>query len=77
MPSAEVEIARLQVQMEGLNTKVRSMEEKLDSTMGKLDDLKGLMTEARGGLRTVLLIGGCVASITTVIAWIVSHVTYH
>ena len=66
---AKVDIAVLQSQYKLLQEEIASMR----VTLG---EVKELLSEAKGGWRTAMLIGGAGATFATIASWLVAHVTF-
>lgn len=62
----QVEVAHLKVAVADLRTANAELDRKLDQVLAQL-------AEARGGWRTLMLIGGAAGSLGSGITWIISH----
>ena len=61
-----VDVALLQHQFNTLNKHVSALEIKMDEVLAKL-------SEAKGGWRTLMWLGGAAATVGSLITWIVTH----
>lgn len=70
-----VDIARLQVQVEHLTAALGEMTKAVAALTAKVEGIGDTLTEAKGGWRMLMLVGGAAGSVGAALAWIVSHVT--
>ncbi len=68
-----VDIAVLQQQMVTMREQMGKMDRTLDTITGKLDEVNITLTEARGGWRTLLWLGGAAAGVGSALTWIMTH----
>lgn len=68
--SPDVKIARLEVQVKNLEANVALMNDKLDDILERL-------SEAKGGWKTLMWLGGAAASAGGAITWVLNHVSFH
>lgn len=62
----EVEVAHLKVAVADLRATNAQQNEKLDRVLAQL-------AEAKGGWRTLMLVGGAAGSLGSVASWLISH----
>ncbi|MBD8531499.1 MULTISPECIES: hypothetical protein [unclassified Massilia] len=62
----QVEVAHLKVSVADLRATNAQLNEKLDRVLAQL-------AEARGGWRTLMLVGGAAGSLGSVASWLISH----
>ena len=63
---AQIEIAVMKSQMQAMSVK-------LDKVEGTLEEVKELLTEARGGVKTMLLLGGAGATLGGLLTYFLTH----
>lgn len=66
LTEAQIEIAVLKSQMQGLSTK-------LDKVEGTLEEVKNLLTEARGGWKMMMMLGGAAATFGGLMVYFFTH----
>ena len=62
----QVEVAHLKVSVADLRATNAQLNEKLDRVLAQL-------AEARGGWRTLMLVGGAAGSLGSVASWLITH----
>lgn len=70
---ARIDIATLEVQVEHLSKGMEALQESNQQMQGKLDQVLLTLSEARGGWRTLMLMGGAGTSVGAGLAWLISH----
>lgn len=73
LQDARVDIAKLQVQVDHLTVTVEDLKESNKEQTVKLDQVLLALSEAKGGWRTLMLVGGAASSIGAGVAWVGSH----
>lgn len=73
LTEARLNIARLQVQVDHLTQGVEELQASNRQLTDKLDQVLLALSEARGGWRTLMLVGGAASTVGGLIAWFVSH----
>lgn len=73
LTEARINIGRLQVQVEHLTQGVDDLQASNKQLTDKLDQVLLALSEARGGWRTLMLVGGAASTVGGLIAWFVSH----
>ena len=71
-----VDIAVLQQQMRTVNEQMARMSKALDDITAKLEEVNITLTEARGGWRTLMWLGGAAAGAGSLFTWILTHVNW-
>lgn len=66
LTEAQIEIAVLKSQVQGMSVKL----DKLEHT---LEEVKELLTEARGGWKLMMMLGGGAATFGAVVSWFFTH----
>ena len=66
LTEAQIDIAVLKSQMQDMSTKLV----KVEST---LEEVKMLLTEARGGWRMMMMLGGGAATLGALVSWFFTH----
>lgn len=73
LQQAHVDIAVLKTLVEGQAKQIDALIGQLDRVNNRLQDIETTLTEARGGWRTLMLIGGAGASLGGLISWAATH----
>jgi hypothetical protein len=68
-----ISIARLEMEVSFLKAGVADLRSTNAQQTAKLDSIIKTMDEARGGWRTLLLVGGASGSVGGILAWIIPH----
>jgi prefoldin subunit 5 len=76
LTEAQVAIATLEVQFANMAAQLAELKQTLSSLNTKLDAVNTTLTEARGGWRTLMAVGGAAAAATAGLAWIGQHVKW-
>lgn len=69
-----LQIARLEERMATMDRDMRAQSAKLDDMRQQLEQVLAALSEAKGGWRTLMLLGGAAASAGGLISWALSHV---
>lgn len=70
---ARINIARLQEQVTHLSEGVEVLQESNKELTAKLDQVLLALSEARGGWKTLMLVGGAASTLGGLISWAFSH----
>lgn len=70
-----VDIARLQVKVDHLTEALAAMTTAVAALTKKVEEISETLTEAKGGWRMLMLVGGAAGSVGAALAWIISHVS--
>ncbi len=73
LTEARINIARLQQQVEHLTAGMEDLQESNKELTAKLDQVLLALSEARGGWRTLMAVGGAAATVGGFITWAVGH----
>lgn len=73
LTEARINIGRLQVEVAHLTQSMESLQESNKELTDKLDQVLLALSEARGGWRTLMLVGGAASSVGAFLAWAVTH----
>lgn len=68
LKQAEIKIARMEVQIDNLTTLVGDLSADIKAMRGQMD-------EARGGWKTLMLVGGAASSMGAFLTWLTQHFT--
>lgn len=68
-----VELAVLREQFLSLNKHVSELETRIKTVDGKLDEVLSKLSEAKGGWRLLMALGGAAATVGAVISWFATH----
>ncbi|WP_314435585.1 hypothetical protein [Massilia timonae] len=68
-----IALAQLQVEVAYMKAAITRLDYSNSELQQKLDKVLAQLAEARGGWRTLMLIGGAAGSIGSGITWLVSH----
>jgi hypothetical protein len=80
MPAAEMidqirTVAELKARVEGMGREIGELKDDIKTLTATVNALRDQITEARGGWRTLMLLGGAAASAGGAISWAVQHLT--
>jgi hypothetical protein len=73
LATARINIARLEVQVGNLTQGMADLQESNQQLTAKLDQVLLTLSEARGGWRTLMLVGGSASTVTAAAAWFIQH----
>lgn len=73
LTEARINIARLESEVAHLTAAVADVKVSLAETAEKLDVVLLKLSEARGGWRTLMLVGGAASSLGAGLTWVVAH----
>lgn len=73
LTEARINIARLQEQVNHLTQSMEELQESNKELTAKLDQVLLALSEARGGWRTLMLVGGAAATVGGFVTWAISH----
>lgn len=76
MNSVDVDVARLEEKFLALREKIDKLEDDVTTVSGKLDTVLEALTEAKGGWKTLMMVGGAAAALASGISWILAHVSF-
>jgi hypothetical protein len=71
---AQQDIVRLEVEVEHMTRAIEALTNMLNEQAKTLAAIQKTLSEARGGWRTLMLVGGAASTIGALISWIASHV---
>ena len=69
-----IALAQLQVEVAYMKAAISRLDDSNSELQQKLDKVLAQLAEARGGWRTLMLIGGAAGSLGSCITWLVSQV---
>jgi prefoldin subunit 5 len=72
----EGEVKALAQTLEAQNKTLESQNVALAAMSKELGDIKVTLSEARGGWKTLVFIGGAAASAATAVTWVLQHITF-
>lgn len=70
---ARIDISRLEVEVSHLTTGMGELQESNKQLTAKLDQVLLALSEARGGWRTLMLVGGAASTAGAGITWLMQH----
>jgi prefoldin subunit 5 len=70
---ARIDITRLEVQVSHLSASTARLEESNQQLTEKLDQVLLTLSEARGGWKTLMVVGGAASAVGGVVTWVVQH----
>lgn len=73
LTEARINIARLESEVAHLTAAVAEIKASQAETVEKLDAVLLKLSEARGGWRTLMLVGGAASSLGAGLTWLVAH----
>lgn len=71
-----LQIARLEERMATMDRDMKAQTERLDQMKHQLEQVLSALSEAKGGWRTLMLLGGAAASAGGLVAWMITHMQY-
>jgi hypothetical protein len=75
LATARIDIARLEVQVGHLNKNMADLQESNQQLTDKLDQVLLTLSEARGGWKTLMLVGGTASTAGAALAWVIQHLS--
>jgi hypothetical protein len=75
LTQARIDISRLEVQVAHLSVSLADLQEVNKQQSDKIDKVLLALSEARGGWRTLMLVGGAASTAGAALAWVVEHLT--
>lgn len=73
LATARIDIARLEVEVGHLTKSVNDLQESNQQLTAKLDQVLITLSEARGGWKTLMIVGGAASSLGAGLAWLIQH----
>lgn len=73
LTEARINIARLQEQVTHLSEGMQDLQESNALLTAKLDQVLLALSEARGGWKTLMLVGGAASTVGGFITWAIGH----
>lgn len=73
LTEARINIGRLQTEVSHLSQGMDDLQESNKQLTAKLDQVLLTLSEARGGWRTLMLVGGAASSVGAGLAWAIQH----
>lgn len=73
LTEARINIVRLQTEVAHLTQGVSDLQESNKELTAKLDQVLLALSEAKGGWKTLMLVGGAASTVTGLIGWAVQH----
>jgi hypothetical protein len=74
LATARIDIARLEVEVGHLTRSMADLQESNQQLTAKLDQVLLTLSEARGGWKTLMFVGGLASSLGAVMTWVIQHV---
>ena len=71
---AEVKIAVLEEKVQNLTYDIKRLTAALERSDAKQDQVLSLLSEARGGWKLMMAVGGGASAVTGLISWAASHI---
>lgn len=69
-------LTEAQIDIAVLKSQLSSVQTELAQVKGTLEEVKALLTEARGGWRVMMLLGGAAAGVGGVVTWGLTHLRF-
>lgn len=76
LQAAMIQIAVLETKVEALSRENAELKAMVKTMASKLDTVASTLTEARGGWRALMLLGGAGATFGGVVSWVLQHVPF-
>lgn len=74
LATARIDIATLKVQVTHLSASVDNLKESNAQLTLKLDQVLLTLSEARGGWRTMMIVGGAASTVGAGLTWLIQHI---
>lgn len=74
LATARIDIARLEVQVTHLSTSVDGLKASNAQLTLKVDQVLAALSEARGGWRTLMMVGGAASTLGAGLSWAIQHI---
>lgn len=74
---AQVNISRLESEVNHLTASVIDIKNEHKAIFAKLDAIQATLSEARGGWKTLMWVGGAAATVGAMVSWVTSHLNWH
>jgi len=75
LQSAHIQIAVLETKVEAQGREIGELKAMIATLGVKLDGVANTLTEARGGWKLMMLLGGGAATFGSVITWVATHLS--
>lgn len=75
LTEAHINIAVLQTKVEAQGREIGELKALIERMSNKLDTVANTLTEARGGWKLMMLLGGGAAAFGSVITWVATHLS--
>lgn len=73
---AQIDIATLETEVKHLTTAVNELKSLNQKIFRKLDETQDLLTEAKGGWKALMFLGGAGATLGAFLTWFFEHFTF-
>jgi prefoldin subunit 5 len=73
---AQQDIVRLETQVEHMSRAIDNLTSMLNEQAKTLAAIQKTLSEARGGWKTLMIVGGAASTLGAVLSWIASHVRF-
>lgn len=73
LATARIDIARLEVEVGHLSRSMADLQESNQQLTDKLDQVLLTLSEARGGWKTLMVVGGAASTLGAALSWIIQH----
>lgn len=71
---AQMDLVRLEIEVKHLTESVADLKKSNETVQKQLEEIRSLLSEAKGGWRVMMLVGGACVTLGGVFAWAVQHV---
>lgn len=71
-----IDIAKLQVEVKHLTDGMAEMTKVMQVLAEKVEAISETLTEAKGGWRMLMLVGGAAGSVGAFLSWVATHVSF-
>lgn len=75
LTQARIDIATLEAQVEGMGDQIDRMEDAIVTLTTTVNGMRDQLTEAKGGWRVLMMLGGASATFGGLIGWAIEHMT--
>ena len=66
-------VTEAQIEIAVMKSQMKEMSAKLDKVEGTLEEVKDLLTEARGGWKMMMMLGGAAATVGALFSYFLTH----
>lgn len=76
LTEARIKVGMLQVQVDHLSDSLAALQESNQQLAAKVDQVLLALSEARGGWRTLMMVGGAASTVGAGLSWVLQHMPW-